>query len=174
LIIVGENLKGLVVSNEIVPVIDVSEYSLIVKLGKYIYKPIPSDKIVKYGKQDLELHFEKSELAKGELLLSPGEAVLGSSSHEISMPLGYLGLIKTKGTLARHLVSCHASSGHIDPGFKGSITLEIVNNSPFTISIDVGMPVAEIFVVRCSTDNTKPYNGKYSNSEGPTLPKAFY
>lgn len=173
MVIVGDNLKGLAVSQNILPESDISEYSLTVRLGKFVCVPISGGKSVKYGKQDLKDFFDCAELENSELILGPGKAVLASSSSGINMPLGYMGLIQTKGTLARHLVCCHVSSGHIEPGFKGSITLEIVNNSPFVISIDVGMSVAEIFILRCSTDNTSPYNGKYSNSDGPSLPMRF-
>jgi dCTP deaminase len=174
MIIVGENLKGLVLANAICNEADISEHSLTINLGKTVYRPKSDQEIVKYGKQSTESLFDKEELDSGELLLEHNTAILTSSSSPIKMPLGYMGLIQTKGTLARFLVSSHASSSHIDAGFFGCITLELINNSPFDISIDVGSPIAQIYIVRCSTDNTNEYAGKYSSAEGPRLPKPFY
>lgn len=174
MIIIGENLKGLVLANKMCNEADISGHSLTLNLGKTVYRPKSNQEIIKYGKQSSENLFDREELDNGELILRKNTAILASSSSPIKMPSGYMGLIQTKGTLARFLVSSHASSSHIDTEFSGHVTLELVNNSPFDISIDVGSPIAHVYIVRCSTDNTTGYIGKYTGAEGPTLPKQFH
>ena len=99
--------------------------------------------------------------------------MLACSSQNITMPLGYIGFVQTKGTLARLFVAAHCADAQIEPGFSGKVTLELMNQSPFDIAIPVGANIAQIYIMRCSTDNSKPYNGKYQRCEIPTLPLPF-
>lgn len=174
MIVVGDNLKGLIRAKNICDEDLFDEFSIKVKLDSNVFRLKPVEgKIIKYGLHTVNDYYELKELKEGELVLEPGECVLACSSHKINMPLGYLGFVQTKGTLARLFVAAHCADAQIEPGFSGKVTLELMNQSPFKVSIPVGSNIAQIYVLRCSTDNSKPYSGKYQSSDIPTLPLPF-
>ena len=65
----------------------------------------------------------------GVIPFPPGCCLLATTEEVIAMPLDLMGFIQTKGTIARGFVTVHLCDGQIDPGYKGSITLELVNLS---------------------------------------------
>jgi deoxycytidine triphosphate deaminase len=174
MVVVGDNLKGLIQAKNICSDNLFDEYSIKVELNRTVFRLKPQEGItIKYGSQTVDEYYNKEELKEGELVLAPGECVLACSSEDVIMPLGYIGFVQTKGTLARLFVAAHCADAQIEPGFSGKVTLELMNQSPFQISIPVGANIAQIFIMRCSTDNSKPYNGKYKSSDIPTLPLPF-
>ncbi|RZM73949.1 deoxycytidine deaminase [Pseudoalteromonas rubra] len=170
MVVVGDNLKGLIRAKDICDEELFDEFSIKIKLDRTVFRLTPQEKkTIRYGAQTVEEYY-KEETLESELLLRPGECVLACSSQIITMPLGYIGFVQTKGTLARLFVAAHCADAQIEPGFSGKVTLELMNHSLFDISIPVGANIAQVYVMRCSTDNSKAYKGKYQSSEKPTLP----
>ena len=171
MVVVGENLKGLIQAQGICEDELFDEYSIKLKLDDTVFKLKPNeDKVIRYGSHHVDEFYEKTKLTSGELILEPGECALACSSQKIKMPLGYIGFVQTKGTLARLFVAAHCADSQIEPGFIGKVTLEVMNMSPFKISIPVGANIAQVYIFRCSTDNSKAYNGKYQSCDEPTIP----
>ena len=174
MVVVGDNLKGLIRAKGICEEDLFDEFSVKIKLDRTIFRLTPIEgKVIKYGSHEVNEYYNQELLKDGELLLKSGECVLACSSQHITMPLGYIGFVQTKGTLARLFVAAHCADAQIEPGFSGKVTLEIMNQSPFDIAIPVGANIAQVYVMRCSTDNSKAYNGKYQSKEIPTLPLPF-
>jgi len=116
----------------------------------------------------------RSFILDGEgLILQPKTAILASSAETVCMPQGYMGLLQTKGSLARLCVSLHFSDGQVDPGFKGRITFEIFNASDFQIRIRKFQAVGNLYILKTSTKNQKPYSGRYAGVSGPTVQMPF-
>jgi deoxycytidine triphosphate deaminase len=87
------------------------------------------------------------------------------------MPNGFFGLIQTKGTLARLFVSATCNDGQVEPGYKGKLTLELMNFSNYQVDLPIGCEVAQLFIFQCSGETVNPYAGKYQAATGPTLPR---
>ena len=102
------------------------------------------------------------------LVLSPRQAVLACSKEFVKMPKGYMGLLQTKGSLARLFISVHCSDGQVEPGFEGRVTFEICNMGNATVKILNGAPIAQMFIFKTSS-NKVAYNGKYCHSQKPTI-----
>jgi dCTP deaminase len=102
--------------------------------------------------------------------LKPGEFILGTTQEKVSIPDGYQGVIETKGNVARAGVQVHSNDGHIDPGFCGHITLEIVNLHKTDVSINLvpGTPICQLFIGKLTSYCKATYNGKYMNQVKPT------
>ena len=98
----------------------------------------------------------------------PGCGLLAATLEIVEMPLDLMGFIQTKGTIARGFVTAHLCDGQIDPGFRGNITLELVNLSPFTYRLRTGTPIAQLFLQKISTPSSVGYNGRYQMAFGPT------
>lgn len=77
-------------------------------------------------------------------LLAPGEFVLGATNEVVHLPATHLACVDGKSSLGRLGLTVHVTAGFIDPGFTGSITLEIANLSPRTIVLRPNLRIAQI------------------------------
>lgn len=176
MIVVSTNLAGLVASRTICAGHLVEEFSLKIMLGKTIRRMRrPADGAgatppLVYGRDDDIASFFDDEASFGrDLLLEPGDRVLACSDDVYAMPTDYFGLVQTKGSLARLFVAATCNDGQIEPGYKGRITLELMNHAHHGITIPHGANVAQLFIHRCSMNARTPYNGRYQDADGPTI-----
>jgi deoxycytidine triphosphate deaminase len=133
----------------------------------------PEGTVFHYGQDIPKAYLEEKVLREESLLIGPKCAVLGCSSEKITFPMGYFGLLQTKGSLARMFVSVNCCDGQIEGGFTGKITFEIVNHSNYTVAVQPLHPVAQLFVFKTSSRYANPYDGRYQGASCPTvqLPK---
>ena len=61
--------------------------------------------------------------------LEPGAFVLAQTSERIEMPNDLMGFVEGRSSWARAGISIHLAAPKIDPGFNGTITLEMTNHS---------------------------------------------
>jgi dCTP deaminase len=109
-----------------------------------------------------------TETREGPVVLPPGGKVLGCTAEFVEMPNQYMGFVQTKGSLARGFLIVHLCDGQIDPGYRGCITLEIVNFSDFNYVLEPGMPIAQLFIQELSEGLNAGYDGRFQGSHGPT------
>lgn len=173
MIIVGQQLLALNKQHKIIQrelVLPDEDFSLNLSLDPVVkrYNLLKQD--VVYG-QELPSNFTSEEKVRDAYLsLGPSCAVLGCSAEVVSMPLGYFGLVQTKGSLARLFVTVTCCDGQIEPGYTGKVTFELVNLGKNTVKIPIGAKIAQSYVVRCSSRLTPGYAGKYQGATGPTYP----
>lgn len=173
MVIVGQQLLALNKQHKIVQrelVLPDEDFSLNLSLDSLVRRYKVSNGEVIYG-QELPPDFTTEEkIRDAYLTLEPSCAVLGCSVEVVSMPLGYFGLVQTKGSLARLFVSVTCCDGQIEPGYAGKVTFELVNLGPNIVKIPVGAKIAQAYVLRCSSRLTPGYAGRYQNAKGPTCP----
>jgi deoxycytidine triphosphate deaminase len=174
MIVVSENLAGLVRSFGICNPNLIDEFSVQIKLDRQIRRlQAPSDDLPPINYESAINHaayFRDSEQVAESLILGPRECVLACSQDVYKMPAGYFGLIQTKGSLARMFVSATANDGQVEPGYSGKVTLELINHSSFSVALRPGAAIAQLYIMRCSSEVSKPYSGRYQGATGPTLP----
>jgi len=174
MIIVSDNLAGIAKSLEICSQNLVEEFSLQIKLDRQIRRlqtPLNELPPIQYESPiNHAAYYCDPESVAESVVLGPRECVLACSQDTYKMPLGYFGLIQTKGSLARMFVSATANDGQVEPGYSGKVTLELINHSPFAVALRPGAAVAQLFILRCSSEVLKPYSGRYQGATGPTLP----
>lgn len=95
-----------------------------------------------------------------ETSLNPGAFLLATTRERIRLGVSVVGQIVGKSTLARHGLIVE-SAGLIDPGFNGTITLELANLSSLPIPLRAGMQICQ--VVFDFTD--RPVDRKYGHPE---------
>lgn len=167
MIIVGDNLKQLVEQTELIDIGSIDQFSFTLHLHNVIRRyRLPEHTMLDYNVPIKEEWIEDVEL-DDEYILNPNDAILACSEEYVKMPLGFIGFLQTKGSLARLFVIAHCCDGQIEPGFEGRITLEICNVGPHPIKIHVGQPVSQMFIHEVSSKMLS-YNGKYKYSEKPT------
>jgi dCTP deaminase len=102
------------------------------------------------------------------IVLWPGEFVLGSTLEHFDMPNDLIAFVHDKSTWARHGLSLFNTV--IEPGWKGYLTLELVNNSSKHMEISAGCPIAQIVFMRLEAETESPYTGKYQNQRAGAVP----
>lgn len=104
----------------------------------------------------------------GRFILHPGEFVLGSTVERVAIPDDLVARLEGKSSLGRLGLLIHSTAGYIDPGFAGTITLELSNVARLPIAIYPGMPIGQISFLQMTTPVDRPYSGKYGGQVGPT------
>ncbi len=104
-------------------------------------------------------------------LLQPGEFVLGSTREKVTVADDLCVRLEGKSSLGRLGLMVHSTAGFIDPGFSGTITLELMNLARMPIKLYPGMRVAQLCVLEMSRAATYPYGraagNKYQGQDGP-------
>jgi len=104
-------------------------------------------------------------------LLPPNACALGDTVERVQLPNDLAGTLSGKSTLGRQFVVVHITAGHIDPGFRGTITLEIKNIGHTPIQLKPGTPIAQLIVTRLDS-SSRGYHGRYQDQFGPTLARS--
>jgi dCTP deaminase len=79
---------------------------------------------------------EKDRFGKIEQFhLDPTEFILAITYETITVPKHLIALVEGRSTYARMGLSMHQTAPWIQPGWKGPIVLEIMNNGPLSITL---------------------------------------
>ena len=110
--------------------------------------------------------------------IRPGEFILASTQETVSIPATLVGQVEGKSSWARRGLLVHVTAGFIDPGFHGTITLEIVNLSSVAIYPRVGQRIAQLVVHRLDSEPEhlygslelgSHYQGQTTTTEGAPI-----
>ena len=112
----------------------------------------------------------------GSYKIKPNEFLLGSTEETVHIPYDLVAHIDGKSSIGRLGVFIHISSGFIDSGFNGNVTLEIYNCSDKEFELYHGMNICQIVFETLTSPVEKPYghsdlNSHYQNSNGTVLSK---
>ena len=153
----------------------------IIKSGKAFLVNPYNEEMLQCNSVDLTLGDElkkidgKSiDLRQSSYKIKPMEFLLGSTMEKVHIPHDLCGHIDGKSSIGRLGVFVHVSSGFIDSGFTGNVTLEIFNCSDKEFELYHGMSICQIVFETLTSPVAKPYGTRdnhYQNSEGTVLSK---
>lgn len=102
--------------------------------------------------------------------LHPRDTVLASIMEHLDMPHDLLAKVADKSTWARQFLTVQNTI--IEPGWRGFLTVELINHSPLTIEIKRGTPIAQLIFMKLDQPTEQPYTGKYQDQKrGPQRDK---
>lgn len=105
-------------------------------------------------------------------IVQPGEFVLGVTKEVITLPDDLVARVEGRSSLGRLGIIVHSTAGFIDPGFSGTITLEISNLNRLPVALYPGMRVCQIAFEQMSSAAEMPYNKKLNSKyQGQMLPE---
>jgi dCTP deaminase len=110
--------------------------------------------------------------ADAPFILHPGEFVLGSTLERVGVPDDLVARLEGKSSLGRLGLLIHSTAGYVDPGWNGTITLELSNVSRLPITIWLGMRIGQLSFLQLTTPVDRAYAGKYQGQRGPTASRA--
>ncbi|MBL4825070.1 MAG: dCTP deaminase [SAR324 cluster bacterium] len=102
-----------------------------------------------------------------EFVLEPNHFVLASTAESIRVPHDMAAYVEGRSSIGRLGLQVQ-NAGFIDAGFHGQITLELENQSGFSIVLKKGVRICQIVFVQMSQPAEQPYSGKYSGQSGAT------
>jgi dCTP deaminase len=101
---------------------------------------------------------ELIQLDDGEsFVIHPGEFVLGRTLEYVEMPDDLVARIEGKSSIGRLGLIVHATAGFVDPGFAGTLTLEITNLTRVPIVLWPGKPIAQLSFMTLDRPAERPY-----------------
>ena len=110
-------------------------------------------------------------------VLHPGEFVLGATVERIVLPDDIVARLEGKSSLGRLGLLIHSTAGYVDPGWDGTLTLELSNVANLPIVLTPGMPIGQISFNQMTTPVERPYGtpglgSKYQGQVDPTPSKS--
>lgn len=104
-------------------------------------------------------------------MYGPHRCALASIMEHITMPNDCLAYVKDKSTWARQFL--FVQNTVIEPGWFGSLTLELTYDGLGAIHIPAGSPIAQIVFHKLDQPTESPYCGKYQGQEPGPQPARF-
>jgi len=103
-----------------------------------------------------------------KFIIHPGQFVLGHTLEFVSLPPDLIGQVLTRSSWGR-LGLFVATAVIVHPGYRGILTLELVNTGNVPILMRPGLRIAQLQLWQSSQPTTVRYrsSGKYSKDLGP-------
>lgn len=110
-----------------------------------------------------------------EITICPGDFILAETVQVVHMPDDVSGMVAARSTYGRIGLQVCGNAGFVDPGFHGSITLELHNVGACPIRLIRGERVMQLIMWRTDGPCARPYGSaslgsQYQGQRGPTRP----
>jgi dCTP deaminase len=93
----------------------------------------------------------------GSFVIHPGEFCLGRTLEWVELPDDIVARIEGKSSLGRLGLIVHATAGFCDPGWKGTLTLELNNLTRVPIVLHPGLEIAQLSFMMLDRPALAPY-----------------
>jgi len=90
-------------------------------------------------------------------VIHPGEFCLGRTLEWVELPDDVVARIEGKSSLGRLGLIVHATAGFCDPGWKGTLTLELNNLTRVPIKLYPGLLIAQLSFMALDRPALRPY-----------------
>jgi len=100
---------------------------------------------------------EVTPLEGEPFVIHPGEFALGRTLEWVELPDDIVARIEGKSSLGRLGLIVHATAGFCDPGWKGTLTLELANLTRIPIKLYAGLPIAQLSFMTLDAPALRPY-----------------
>jgi dCTP deaminase len=104
-------------------------------------------------------------------ILHPGMLALAPTFENISMPRDLLGILQGRSSLGRLGIIVHATAGFVDPGYKGSLTLELSNLGHLPVALYPLNRAAAIAFIKISGNVKQAYFDETASPIDPSKGK---
>ena len=101
---------------------------------------------------------EEVAIEEGEpFVIHPGEFCLGRTLEWVELPDDVVARVEGKSSIGRLGLIVHATAGFVDPGWKGTLTLELNNLTRVPIKLYSGLPIAQLSFMTLDAPAERPY-----------------
>lgn len=114
---------------------------------------------------DSEMQYE--ELNQREIIIPPHSFLLATTREYIRLPNDLTAFVEGRSSIGRIGLFIQ-NAGWVDPGFEGTITLELYNANRLPIRLQEGRRICQLVFARMDQVANRPYQGKYQGQQGAT------
>ena len=102
------------------------------------------------------------EIKREEIVIPPHTFLLAVTREHIRLPADITAFVEGRSSIGRIGLFIQ-NAGWVDPGFAGTITLELYNANRLPIRLTAGRRICQIVFARMDSPTSRPYAGKYQN-----------
>lgn len=113
------------------------------------------------------------ETVTDKFIIPAKSFVLARTEEYIRLPDNLAAFVEGRSSIGR-LGLFVQNAGWVDPGFEGTITLELYNANSMPIILEAGRRICQIVFAKTQSKADKPYRGKYQgqvNAQGSLIYK---
>ena len=160
-------LKSMLTSGELVvdPLTDgqIQPASIDVRLGDHFLK-------VDENRQDvirLDEDVRYEEITQSEIIIPPNSFLLATTREYLRLPNDVTAFVDGRSSIGRIGLFIQNAGGG-DPGFEGTITLELFNANRLPIRLQADRRICQLVFARMDRATPNPYRGKYQGQRDAT------
>jgi len=128
-----------------VPDSAIKQVSVDLRIGRIFTQFLPKEELPQHigairFSSDIFLQTDLWKRDASDSYFLPSQGFVLAKTHEfVRLPNDLMGLIEGRSSWARIGLGVHVTAPKIDPGFQGTITLELNNYGPLTIELRAGI-----------------------------------
>jgi len=131
--------------------------SIDLHLGDSFWVFPPSDEIFDPFNPIADNIAQREPIISQEFDIQPNQFVLATTTEYVKLDETLVARIEGKSSLGRLGLFVHITAGFIDPGFGGTITLELLNVSGRPLRLHAGMKIAQLSIQELISPADRPY-----------------
>jgi dCTP deaminase len=120
----------------------------------------------------LDRELEYIEFKQEEIIIPPHSFLLAVTRETIRLPDNITAFVEGRSSIGRIGLFIQ-NAGWVDPGFKGTITLELYNANRLPIRLTSGRRICQIVFAFMDGPADSPYRGKYQNQRDAVGSRVF-
>lgn len=107
------------------------------------------------------------------ITIETGQFMLGTTYETVTIPDDLSGKVEGRSSWGRLGLTVHITAGFIDPGFTGTVTLELKNDGHTPLWLPVGERICQLVLTQLTSPAEKPYGSAglgshYQGQQGVT------
>ena len=119
---------------------------------------------------DREVAYE--EIEKDEIVIPPHSFLLAVTRECVKLPSNVTAFVEGRSSIGRIGLFIQ-NAGWVDPGFEGTITLELYNANRLPIRLISGRRICQLVFALMDRETLSPYDGKYQFQRNATGSRIF-
>ena len=120
----------------------------------------------------LEAELPYVKIEKDEIIIPPHSFLLATTVELIRLPADVTAFVEGRSSIGRIGLFIQ-NAGWVDPGFEGTITLELFNANRLPLRLTAGRRICQIVFARMDQPTRRPYAGKYQGQRGTVGSRVF-
>jgi dCTP deaminase len=120
----------------------------------------------------LDREMEYIEFKREEIIIPPHSFLLAVTREYIRLPHNITAFVEGRSSIGRIGLFIQ-NAGWVDPGFSGTITLELYNANRLPIRLTSGRRICQIVFALMDGPAASPYKGKYQNQREAVGSRVF-
>ncbi|QQE79422.1 dCTP deaminase [Alicyclobacillus sp. SO9] len=120
----------------------------------------------------LDQPIEYESFQSDEIIIPPHSFLLATTIEEVELPNHITAFVEGRSSIGRMGLFIQ-NAGWVDPGFRGSITLELYNANHLPIKLMKGWRICQLVFAEMDQATITPYRGKYQGQKEATGSKIY-